>query len=454
MGSSVFDSVLLRQLWGTEEIYRIFSDENKVQKWLDFEAALALEQAEMGIIPQSAAREISEACHSGTVDIQAIGAGIRSIKHRLVPVLREVQKQCTKAAGEWIHFGPTTQDVVDTGTVLQLQEAHAIFLRDLCDLGRELYRLGDVHKATPMVGRTHGAHALPISFGHKCVIWLRELARHHQRLKALESRVFVGSLVGAVGTMAALGRDGVEVERRVMAQLGLGQADISWAPARDRFSEYANVLGLIGGTLTKIANEIFILQRDEIGELEEPFTEGKVGSSTMPHKRNPTVIENIVTAGRALRYNVSLMAEAMVQENERDGIAWKTEWKALPESCMLLAAMLNQIKFVISGLVVRPDRMLKNLNVLGGYLMSERIMFVLGEKVGKQTAHEIVYQASMQGRVSGKTLEDALLEDPRVRAVLQREQLREVLDPTTYMGLAPELVERALDVTRREGWLS
>lgn len=453
MSSSVLDSSILRHLWGTDEIYAVFDDRQRIQKWLDFEAALALEQGAMGIIPSEAAEEIARCCKVDVIDLEEVGSHIRKIKHRLVPVLKAVETQCRDGHGEWIHFGATTQDCVDTGAMLQAKEAYAIIMRDLVAVGREVYRLAETHRDTVMPGRTHGVHGLPITFGHKCAIWLRELSRHHQRLAAIEARVFVGSLVGAVGTMSALGPQGIALEGRVMKRLGLGQADISFAPARDRQAEYATTLGLLAGTLSKIAGEIFLLQRDEIGELEEPFTDGKVGSSTMPHKRNPTVLENIGASGRVVRYNVSMMLEAMVQENERDGIAWKTEWKALPEICMLVAGMLAQAKFVLHGLVVHADRMRENLAIVGGLLVSERLMFALAPHVGKQSAHEIVYDAAMAARAGGHAFEEALQRDPRVAPLLTPDQIGELLDPTTYIGLAPELVDRALATTKAEGWL-
>jgi len=319
MPSNDFDSILLRHNWGTDELRRIFSDESRVQRWFDLEAALALEQAALGIVPEAAAQDIAAHARVETIDLEIVAEGIRKTKHPLVPALRELQKRCRPEHGEWIHFGPTTQDVLDTATALQLKAVHAIVLRDLAAIGRELYRLADTHKRTAMVGRTHVVHALPITFGHKCAIWLRELARHHERFMQAAPRVLVGGLVGAVGTQASFGPQAAELEARVMKRLGLGCADISWQPARDRFAEYGTLLGLLGATLAKIANEILNLARTELGELEEPFNEGKVGSSTMPHKRNPTVVENVVTVGRALRHAVGLVTESMQHEHERDG---------------------------------------------------------------------------------------------------------------------------------------
>jgi adenylosuccinate lyase len=453
MPSGVFDSILLKHLWGTEALRAVFNDGNRVQKWFDFEAALALAQAELGIIPQAAADEIARKAKVANVDLEAIAVGIRKTHHPLVPALRALQAVCADGHGEYLHFGPTTQDVLDTGTVLQLKEAHHILLRDLRAVGRALFALADAHKDTPMVGRTHAVQALPITFGHKCAIWLSEAGRNYARLKELEPRVFVGCLVGAVGTKASLGDRAFELDAKVMARLGIGVADISWHPARDRFAEYAGVLGLIGGSLAKIAAEIVSLAHNEIDEIAEPFTEGKAGSSTMPHKRNPVVAEGVVAVGRTLRYTVALMHDALIQEHERDATSWRIEWKALPEACLMTGAILEKMRYILEGLEVNPAKMRRNLDTLGGFLLSERVMFALAEPLGKQTAHEAVYDAAMRGLEEGITFEQALMESPQVQKAIGSQALKALLDPTTYVGFAPEIVARVLAEAQSSGWM-
>ncbi len=453
MAASVFDMVLMKHLWSTDELRAVFSDENRVRKWFEYEAQLALAQATLGIIPAAAAQDIAAHARVEAIDLEAVAEGIRTTRHPLVPALRALQHLCCPEHGEWLHYGPTTQDVLDTGTVLQLREAHAVFRRDLAAVGREVYRLAETHRDTPMVGRTHSVQALPITFGHKCAVWLAELARHDARLSEVEPRLFTGSMVGAVGTQASFGPKAFELEALLMQRLGLHVADVSWQPARDRFAEYANVLGLLGGTLGKIAGEIRLLGHNEIGELAEAFGDGKLGSSTMPHKRNPATCENIVTVGTSLRYNVALIHEAMQQQHERDGAAWKVEWKALPELCMGVGAMLEQMRSVLADLVVDATRMRANLDLLGGYLLTERVMFELSAKVGKQTAHEWVVEASVHGMDRGLTLEQSLCSMPAVAAVMDREALGAALDPTTYVGLAPRIVDRVLERIRASGWL-
>ncbi len=453
MASGVFDDALIQHLWSTEELRGIFNDHNRVQKWLDFEAALALEQAALGIIPKAAAEEIAANSSISKIDIAAVAAEIRRIKHPLVPAVKAVQNLCKPEHGEYIHFGPTTQDVLDTATMLQIKDAHAIYLRDMKAIGNALAKLAEEHRATPMVGRSHGVQALPITFGHKAAIWLSEMGRNYERLRQLEPRMFVGGMVGAVGTQASFGLQAKELEQRLMKRLGLGVADINWQPARDRFAEYVNVLGLISATLGKIANEIINLEHTEIGELYEPFSAGKVGSSTMPHKRNPSTCEAVVGVSRALRYNVTFMLECMVTEHERDGSGWRGEWKAVPESCLMAGGLLAMMKYVLTDLHVDVKQMRQNLDCLGGFLLSERVMFVLSDKVGKQTAHDLVYEASMHGIENHISFESALMQNAQVKAALSAAELKAALDPTTYVGRAPEIVDEVVRAQRASGWL-
>lgn len=452
MPVSVFDMQSLQHLWGTDELRAIFGEENRVQKWLDFEAALAGAQAELGIIPAAAAQEIAEKAKIENIDIARMSAEIRRIKHSLVPALKQLQAACSKENGEWVHYGATTQDVVDTGVALQLKQFHAVALRDLKAVGQELARLAVAHRDVPMAGRTHGVQALPITFGHKCALWLDELGRHHERLMQAAPRVLVGMLAGAVGSQASLGAKAIELEERMLRKLGLGVPAISWAPARDRFTEYANLLAMIGATLSKIGNELFNMQRNEFGEVEEGFSDGKLGSSTMPHKRNPTSAENLAGLSRPLRYNAAMMVEGMVQEGERDGIAWKMEWKALPECCLIAGAMLFQARNLLAGLKVNADVMAANLDKMRGYLLSERVMLELSERVGKQTAHEWIYEASMHGITSKLGFADAMRQHQGLGELLSEAEIQDLTTPSAYLGQCGASVDRV--VAANQSWLA
>ncbi|PMR78824.1 adenylosuccinate lyase [Billgrantia endophytica] len=453
MTISVFDMTTMQHLWSTPEVREIFSESNKLQKWLDFEAALARTQAKLGIIPESVAREITESAKVELLDIGAMAAEIRRVKHTVVPFLKEIQRHLSKEAAEYLHYGATTQDVVDTGLVLQLHQAHTIIKDLVADIGQELLRLAIEHRDTIMVGRTHGVQALPITFGHKCAIWLDEMARHAERLKQCEQRVFVVMAVGAVGSQASYGSKATELEKGIASELGLAASDISWAPSRDRLAEYTNLLALIAGTLGKIGNELFNLQRNEFAEIEEGFTEGKLGSSTMPHKRNPVAAENVAMLSRSVRYNAAMMVEAMVQEHERDGIAWKSEWKAIPETVLVTSAALFQTVNLLKDLRIDAPRMMRNMAIMKGYLLSEKVMLELGKKVGKSTAHEWLYEASMLGIENGLSFADSLAANHEISGTFSASEIEDMTRPELYLGTIGDQIDKVVAREKQANWL-
>lgn len=445
MGVSVFDMRLLQDSWSTPAMREIFSEENRIQKWLDVEAALAKAQAKLDIIPSEAAEEIAKKAHYKFMDMDFIFAEFKKTKHPLVPTVRGLEKACENGLGEYVHFGVTTQDVIDTGIVLQFKEAMNLIKQDLKNIAKNLASIAKEHKNTAMMGRTLALQALPITFGHKVAIWLSELNRHYERINELEKRLYVGSIVGAVGTKASLSERANEVEKLTLQILGLEVPDISWQPARDRFIELGYVLGNINATFNKIAHQLLILTHNEIDELAEPFGKGQVGSSTMPHKRNPAVSENAVTVSNALRANIAILNDIERHEHERDGQVWKMEWKLLPETFLMLSVVLANMKFVFDGLEIKKDKMLKNLDILDGFVLAERVMFALSDHYGKQHAHEIVYENAMRGIESHKTFKVALLEDERVSKVLSEKDIDALMDATTYVGYAPKLVDEFLE---------
>lgn len=445
MGTSVFDSELLKNAWSTEEMRNVFNDEARMQSWLDVEAALALAQADLGIIPESAAMEIAAKSRYEVIDKNQVLHHLRITKHPLVPTVRALEHACVEGAGEYVHFGVTTQDIIDTGLVLQMRNAFQIVRRDLKIIATDLWRLSKEHRNTPMMGRTLSLQAVPITFGFKTAIWLSEIDRHLQRMDEIEPRVFVGSIVGAVGTKAAFGPKANAMERAVNERLGLATPNISWQSARDRFYEFGSVLGGINATLNKIGNQLLLLAHNEFDEIAEPFGEGQVGSSTMPHKRNPAVTENSVTVSNTLKSNINMLSEITRHEHERDGAVWKMEWKIIPEICLMLSVVLDNLRFVFAGLEVKKDKMVVNLNLLKGYALAERVMFALADKMGKQTAHEEVYLAAMQGIENSMTFRDALMDNQAIRAAANVEDLGVLLDPTTYIGFAPEIVDHVLE---------
>ena len=299
----------------------VWDERTRLQKQLDVERALAEAEGELDVIPKDAADAIASAADGSRFDLQELALAGLTSKHSLIATIKKLQ-ELAGDAGEFVHYGATTQDIVDTGTVLQLKDAHRIILRDLKKLVGKLAAAADQYKALPMAGRTHGVQALPVTFGFKLSILVCELGRHLDRLTELEHRVFAGVLCGAVGTYASFNGKGISIEAKVMEKLGLAVPEICWHASRDRFAEYASDLSLLSATLGKIGHEFYTLMATEIDEIEEPFSKGTIGSSTMPQKRNPALLEGLASLTRPVFYSASLAREAMLMEHERDAMAW------------------------------------------------------------------------------------------------------------------------------------
>jgi len=442
MSAYVIDSQLFGNQFSTPSLRAIFSDESTVQRWLDVEAALAKVQGEMGIIPVSAADEIRRKARVELIDLQALSAEMARTSHPIVPLLRAMKQVCEGDSGEYIHWGATTQDIIDTGTMLQIRDALVEIERDQQRLLQGVLGLARRHRDTTMVGRSHGQHALPITFGFKAAVWGDEIARNVERIAQMKERVLVGQFSGAVGTLAALGKDGLAVQEKLFDELGLRCPNIAWHVARDRISELVTTLAITTSTIGKIAHEIYCLQKTETAELEEPFETGKVGSSTMPHKRNPPTCETIVAISRIVRGTVPLALEASVTEHERDKIGLQTEREFISKVCCMTAAAVAKLCAVIEGLSVRQENMERNLYLQKGMLLSEAVMMKLGLVLGRQEAHEIVYRICMDAFESGCTLKEGLMADPQVATRISSQEIDAMLDPHAYVGLASSFVDR------------
>jgi adenylosuccinate lyase len=440
--ASLIDSPLFGDLASTAEMRAVWEDRAMVQGWLDVEAALARAEAALGIIPREHAEEIGRKARVELLDLGRMKRYLEEMRHPIMPLVRCLQEVCEPPAGESIHWGATTQDIMDTALVLQLQAAHAIVVRDLSRTRALLCDLARRHRQTLQAGRTHGQQALPITFGYKLAVWAAEVERHLTRLGQMVPRVFRGQLAGAVGTLASLGEPGLRVQELVCAELGLHVPDIAWHTARDGIAEAVCAFALVGGTLAKIANEVIELQRSEVAEVEEPFHHGKVGSSTMPHKRNPSMAEGVVATGRLLQAQVGPALQGLVSVHERDKRGNQAEQGFVPEACCLLSGMLAGVNRILGGLIVYPERMARNLGRLQGLLLSESVMLALGRKIGRQQAHEVVYEICMQAFEAERPLRDLLLADRRVSAHLGPAEVDALLDPARYTGLAAEFVDR------------
>lgn len=447
--SHLLDSRIYQDMFGTAEMREIFADRALVQAWLDVEVALARAEAATGVIPQWAADEIARRAHAAdSIDLQALKHDTEVVGYPILPVVRMLAAQCAGGAGEFIHWGATTQDIMDTGTVLQLRRAHELLVGDLAALVDAAARLAVQYRDTPMAGRTHGQQALPITFGFKVAVWIAELSRHQERLQAIAPRVLVGQLGGAAGTLASLGPAGLAVRERMMAELGLGIPPIAWHVARDSLAEFVCLLALMCATIAKIGQEIALLQQTEVAEVEEGYVEGRGGSSAMPQKRNPITCEALVAIGSIVAQSAALMCAAMRHDHERATGPWHTEWEVIPEACVLTGGALHHATALLRGLVVRPQQMARNLHLTQGLIVSEAVMMALASAVGRQRAHDIVYRAAMAAVESGSPLEDTLLGDPDVTPHLSPSRLRALLDPSAYIGLSGEFVDRVLTYAR------
>ena len=445
MSAYVGDSELFRDQFGTAEMREVFDDRMTVQKWLDTEVALARAEADLGIIPKSAANEIVAIGNAADYDLVALKAEMDRTQHPIVPLVRAMEAKCSPKAGGYIHWGATAQDITDTGLILQIKDAWSLITADLDALETNLIGLASAHRDTPMAGRTHGQQAQPVTFGYKVAIWITEVRRHRTRMEQCAGRLFMGQFSGAVGSMAAMGSQGPDVQEKMMEILGLSVPAICWHVARDTMAEAASVMAMVAGTMGKIAQEIFFMSKTELAELEEPMPEGKVGSSTMPHKRNPVICESVVALARTARGCVPQAFENLVAENERDKIGLQAEREYIARLHLHTHAAVKKMVVCTGGLTVKADNMRRNLDVTGGLMLSEAVMMALAPVLGRQEAHEIVYQAAQQAAVDRRPMKDALMAVSEITDNLSEADIDAVLDPAAYTGLCAQFVDWVLE---------
>ncbi|MPW39636.1 adenylosuccinate lyase [Thermococcus sp. 101 C5] len=440
--------------YGSEEMKRIWEEENKLQKLLDVEAALARAHAKVGNIPEESARAISEKANTKWVKIERVKEIEAEIHHDIMAVVKALSEVCGEH-GKYVHLGATSNDIIDTANALLIKESLEIVLKDLRELRSILKNLAKEHKYTVCIGRTHGQHAVPTTYGMKFAIWLDEIQRHIDRIEEAKKRILVGQMSGAVGTMASFGEKGLEIQRLVMEDLGLKPALITnQIIQRDVYGELMSILALIASTLDKIALEIRNLQRTEILEISEPFGKKQVGSSTMPHKRNPIRCEKVSGLARVIYSNVIPALLNNPLWHERDLTNSSVERVILPETFILLDEMLKSMKKVLSGLEFFPENIKRNLYLTKNLIMAEPLMLKLTEKgMGRQEAHELVRQLAMKAFEEGRDLLEVVKESEAMK-YLSEEDL-ESLRPENYIGLAPQIVDNVIayieEVERREG---
>lgn len=366
MSARISDSLTYSHLWGTDELRQIFDEKARLQGWLDVLAALARAQAAEGLIPAEAAETITAELRVERLDLERVAQGTRETGHSTLGLIHELRRVLPETAREHVYVGATVQDVTDTWTSLAMRAVGGIVWRDLRRIEDGLLDLALAFRDAPIAGRTHGQPGAPATFGWKAASWADEIRRHLDRLREGAPRWLVAQLGGGIGTLVAYGDRGLAIRSRFAADLGLADPVISWLSSRDRIAEFGALLAMITGTLARIGDEVYELQRPEIGELGEPRAEGVVGSITMHHKRNPEGSEHLSTLARLVRSSAGVLMESVVSQHERDGRAWKAEWVALPEACLLAGTALRLGVQLVEGLEVHADRMAANMRTYLG----------------------------------------------------------------------------------------
>jgi len=447
----IVDSYFFGDRYATPASRRIFCDVCRVQRWLDVEVALAAAQAELGLIPRDAADGIAGAARLPAIDLAEVRAETERTGHSLVGLLRVLQRACPEGAGEFIHLGATTQDIQDTGQVLEMREVLDEMELGLTGIVARLVELAEEHAGTVALGRTHARPALPITFGLKVAGWLDEIVRQTTRIRTMRDRVLVAQLFGGAGTMAGFGADGPALLDRFAARLGLAVPAVGWHTARDRVAEYVSVLAMTAGSLARIAEEVRILGRPEFGEVSEAWQYGKVGSSTMPHKRNPERCEQVAALAKLAAAQAGIALAGLPGDHERDSRTLRVEWSCVPDVSHYSLAATAIAAEIVSGLTVHPDRLRRNLAEVADQVASERLMLALGERLGKQTAHERVYDLSQRAQDTGTSLREQLAADPGLRGLLPDAEVEAAFGFADYLGACVPLTQRAVADARK--WL-
>ena len=431
----------------TRDMREIFSDRGRVQGMLDFEAGLARAEARVGMIPNEAVAPIEAACKAELYDFQTLGEAIATAGNSAIPLVKMLGKQIAASdagAERYVHLGATSQDVMDTGLVLQLLAAVSLIEADLGRLGDALAQQAQRHAGTPLAGRTWLQHATPVTLGMKIAGWLGAVTRSRQRLAELRPRLASLQFGGASGSLAALGDKALPIAQALAEELRLNLPEQPWHTQRDRLVELAAVLGLVAGSLGKLGRDISLLMQTEAAEVFEPSAPGKGGSSTMPHKRNPVGAAVLISAATRVPGLVATLLSAMPQEHERSLGLWHAEWETLPEICCLVSGALQQALLIANGMEVDSQRMLKNLDLTQGLVLAEAVSIVLAQRLGRDAAHHLLEQCCKRAVAEQRHLRAVLGDEPKVTAELSSDELDRLLDPAHYLGQAQTWVQRAV----------
>lgn len=442
MNVGMFDSFATRH-WFSSEAKHVWSDVATLQAWLDVEAALAAGQSQLGMIPESAAATIAAKADASLFDTEALSREIAFAQHPLVPVLHRFEALCGEPAAGYLHWGATTQNVFDTAAALQMRQTHQLVLGDLGAALASLAELADKHSETPMAGRTHGQHALPMTLGFKLAGWLEELMRDLERLDARFSPSFPACMGGAIGTFAAMAGKGPQVEAALARKLGLQPAGLPSRASFDRASDYVSALGLLAGTAQRIAQDVVFMQRTEIGEMSEAFHLGKVGSSTMAQKRNPSTALLLASLARMLRGRIPMALESMVRMDEGDSSATNVADTLLPEIGILAASVAQTLSRLARGLVAHPEAMQRNLALSKGLINAEAVMMELTRVMGRHQAHRLLYEAAQRCVTDGTPFLASIAQHPLAQAHPSIGDLSSALAPEAYLGESAAIARSA-----------
>nr|WP_314581978.1 3-carboxy-cis,cis-muconate cycloisomerase [uncultured Pseudomonas sp.] len=441
-GNQLFDRYFTQ-----EPMRRIFSDQGRVQGMLDFEAALARAEAAIGAIPTEVVNDIVAACDASLYDFDELSIAIGNAGNSAIPLVKALGKQIAarnETAERYVHMGATSQDVMDSGLVLQLRSAVGLLEQDLANLADALAQQAQRHAGVPMSGRTWLQQATPVTLGAKIAGWLGSITRHRQRLKELKPRLLCLQFGGASGSLAALGEMAFPIAESLARELKLNLPDQPWHTQRDRLVEFAGFLGLVAGSLGKIGRDISLMMQTEAAEVFEPAAAGKGGSSTMPHKRNPVGAAVMIGAATRAPGLVATMLSAMPQEHERSLGLWHAEWETLPELCCVVSGSLQQALAVIPGLEVDAQRMLQNLDLTHGLVLAEAVSIALAQRMGRDAAHHLIERCCRRAVEQGQHLREVLGAEPEVTAQLSSQALDNLLNPTQYLGQSKRWVKRAV----------
>ncbi len=450
MPTNPADSPILGTLYGSDAMRAVFDERAYFQRMLDVEAALARVQSRLGIIPAAAAEAITRAARVENLDTEELAASARNVGYPVVGLVAGLSRAAGEAGG-WTHWGATTQDIMDTATVLQIRAGLTLIRNALVGVTGSLAVQAERHRHTVMAGRTHLQQALPVTFGLKCAVWMQPLIGHLQRLDALRPRVELVSFGGAAGTLASLGDRGIAVMEGLAGELGLAAPAAPWHASRDGFAETAAFLALVCGTLTKVATDMILLAQTEVAEVAEPYVAGRGSSSTMPQKRNPIASEYILAAARAVHALVPVMFGAMAADHERATGPWQAELLALPQAFVLTHGALQHAGAIAEGMVIDAERMRRNLALSGGLIMAEAVMMGLAPQLGRGEAHHVVKHACDTALAEQIPLAAALARDPAVASRLDRAAIERLTDPAGYLGSADGFVDRVLRAARTVG---